>query len=412
MKKHKFIAYLTANVFTKTGIAAILILAIISYIAFNRLGNAYPALANAFTNIREKSVTEGIKGFEKDYNNDYEELQKVSVDVTSYAQTLQGARVLQTPTMLLAFDTDGYLHRIMPKINITTKLGNLKKVMQRMQTKGYKTVFVGVPSSVIKGQTVLPGTVTDFENATIDKVINTLKTSNIRTLDLREEFKKADFDLQDVFYRTDHHWKIPYSFQGTRYIAKYLNEAYKLNLDPENKFSNVNNYKEETRTKIYAGSYMDAGGSAFVGDKDDFTSLVPKFTTNYRFRSYKSNGEIQHLSVGSKEAMDYTGNFTETLYDGRPTYTAYFNGGNTEIVVNNNMSTNNLKCMVVGTSNARPASAFLSTYFKELRFIDTQGGRFIKNLYTYIDDYNPDVVLFMYPGWAFDDPNVFNYRIS
>ncbi len=373
---------LFSSILIKTGIAAIFVIAVVFFVSANKISNA----GSTF--------------------------KKASVDFASYAVSSGEDRVLQTSSMLLAFDTDGILHRIMPNINITKKLAKLKEVMLRMKNKGYKTVYVAVPCSVVKGVTVLPSAVTDFENAIIDKVIKTIKNSNIRTLDLRQEFTKDGIDPQDVFYHTDHHWKIPYSFQGAKQIAKYLNGAYKLNLDPKNVFSNSANYTSRTAPKAYSGSYMDAGGSAFVGDPDDFTALIPKFTTNYRFRSYTSSGEIQHLNSGSKKAMDYTGTFSETLYDGRDTYMGYFNGGNTEIRVNNNIATNQLKCMVVGTSNARPASAFLSTYFNELRFIDTQGGRFSQNLYTYIDNYNPDVVLFMYPGWAFDDPNVFNYIIN
>jgi hypothetical protein len=411
-EKGKVFKFIVSNILTRTGISAIVVLAVIFFIGAVRLGNSSEAFSKAFANTPKTSVTERIKGFEKDFNNNFESLQKVSVDVTSLADNAQGKRVMQTPTMLLAFDTDGLLHRIMPNINITKKLANLKEVMLRMKNKNYNTIYVAVPSSVIKGKTVLPSGVTDFENATIDKVIKTLKIANIRTLDLRQEFTKDGIDPQDIFYNTDHHWKIPYSFQGAMQIARYLNASYKLNLDPNNVYSNINNYTSKTIPKVYGGSYMDAGGSAFVGDPDDFTSLIPKFATDYRFRSYTSKGEIQHLNSGSKKAMDYTGTFPETLYDGRPTYMGYYNGGNTEIRVNNNFVANNLKCMVVGTSNARPASAFLSTYFKELRFIDTQGGRFSQNLYTYVDDYDPDVVLFMYPGWAFDDPNVFNYVIK
>jgi hypothetical protein len=331
----------------------------------------------------------------------------------NYSGTIKNAvnkDVFKKSDILLAFDSQRHLHRIMPKTDISQNLKTLKNVILHFKNKKYNTAFVMVPSSVVKGKTKLPSGIADYQNTSADKALAGLKSAGIKTLDLRSEFIKNYLDPQRVFFNTDHHWKIPHCFYAAKIISKYLNTAFKLNLDPKKVYTNYDNYTATKYVKSYSGSFMRIAGKSFVGPPDDFISVIPKYKTNYRLRCYTNKGKIQYTNGGKK--MDYSGPFTSTLYDGRKTYTGYFKGGLTELIVNNYSTTNKLKCMVIGTSMGRGASAFLAQYFKELRFVDSQSGRFSKNLYNYVDSYKPDVVLFVYAGFSFESEYTFNYHIS
>ncbi|MFA6309066.1 MAG: hypothetical protein WC677_04905 [Clostridia bacterium] len=340
----------------------------------------------------------------------YSNISPAKVNYAANTKQAQSKSIYKTSSVLLAFDSQRYLHRIMPKTDITQNLKKLKNVILHFKNKKYNTAFVMVPSSVVKGKTKLPSGITDYQNTSADKALAGLKSAGIKTLDLRSEFIKNYLDPQRVFFNTDHHWKIPQCVYAAKIISKYLNTSFKLNLDPKKVYTNYDNYTATKYVKSYSGSFMRIAGKSFVGSPDDFISVVPKFKTNYRLRCYTSKGKIQYTNGGKK--MDYSGPFTSTLYDGRKSYTGYFKGGLTELVVNNYWTTNKLKCMVIGTSMGRGASAFLAQYFKELRFVDSQGGRFSKNLYNYVDSYKPDVVLFVYAGFSFENKYTFSYHID
>ncbi len=393
-------------IFTRTGLAAVIILGLIFSITIIKLSDSYNFISKTFDNINEKGISKTIKDFENDYNNSSEALQKVAVEVASKTEKVQGKTVYQTTTMLLAFDTDNHLHRIMPKTDITAKLKSLKKTMLYFNEQKINTVFVMIPSSIVEGKTVLPTGVIDNQNEYADTTLASLKESGINTIDLREEFAKKNYDLQKVFFNTDHHWNIQSNFRSTKIIKKYLNSKFMFNLDPKNIISNSKNYNIKTYKKVYYGSYAETAGKTFVGDADDFTVILPKYATNFRFRSYTTNGKLENM-YGKK--MDITGPFAKSLYDGRKSYSTYLNMAKVEIIINNYKSKNDLKCLVLGTSHARVATAFLAPYFKELRYADTQSNRFEKNLYKYVKSYKPDVIIFMYNPFAYQNYRTFRY---
>jgi hypothetical protein len=400
---------LIKNIFTRSGLAAVIVFALIFSVAAIKLCNSYSSIITTFKNIDSKGITDSMKKFEKDFNNNFEPLQKVAVEIASQTEKVQGKRVYETTSMLLAFDTDNYLHRIMQKTEIHAKLSNLKKTMLYFQNKKIKSVFVMIPNSVVKGKTVLPKGIYDYQNEISDTTLSTLKEANLRTIDLRSEFAKNKIDPQKVFFNTDHHWTIQSNFQASKIVTSYLNKNFKFNLDPKKVYSNLKNYNVKTYKKSFYGSYADTAGKAFVGDPEDFTTILPKYATNFRFRSYTTNGKLE-IMYGKK--MDITGPFSKSLSDGRHSYSTYFNMAKVEIVVKNLKSTSNKKCLVLGTSHARVASAFLCPYLKELRYADTQSHRFEKNLYKYVESYKPDVIIFMYPAFAYKNYRTFRYYIN
>ncbi len=397
------------NVFSKTGIAALIICGIIFSISVIKIGNSFPSIAKTIKNFNAVGISNSIKNFENDYNNNYETLQKVAVDITGYAEKAQGKRVSNTPTMLLAFDTDNHLHRIMPKTDIKAKLASLKKTMLYFKNKKIKTVYTLVPSSVVRGVTVLPDGIKDYQNEYADKLLKSLNDSKIRTIDLRTEFANLGLDPQKLFFNTDHHWNIKAAFNGATTIVKYFNDNFKLDLDPNGIYSKIENYSITTYKEAFYGTYANAAGRAFVGKADDIDKILPKYETKFKFKSYTKTGALKNID--SKRTY-IIGPFKDSLHNGTKTHSAYCNNARVEIIINNYKSTNELKCMVFGTSNTRIATAFLAPYFKEIRYVDTQENRFNKNIYKYVENYKPDVILFMYPAFAFTNAKTFIYNTN
>lgn len=78
-------------------------------------------------------------------------------------------------------------------------------------------------------------------------------------------------------------------------------------------------------------------------------------------------------------------------------YSLSYNAYNENIVINN-LADNNDKVLLIADSYARPMLAFMSLCFKEVRFLDPQEGRYNDSYVEYIDEYDPDIVIMMFPG--------------
>ena len=79
-------------------------------------------------------------------------------------------------------------------------------------------------------------------------------------------------------------------------------------------------------------------------------------------------------------------------------YNSHAYGAYNENRVKNEKSNNNLKALIIADSFARPQLGLYSLCFKETRYLDPQEGRYTDSYVEYIDRYQPDVVILMFPG--------------
>ncbi|MBC7915222.1 MAG: hypothetical protein H7Y07_13975, partial [Pyrinomonadaceae bacterium] len=208
----------------------------------------------------------------------------------------------------------------------------------------------------------------------------------------------------DLYYKYDHHWTVQSSLRATAYITERLNKLYKLNLDPNKKYSNYDNYNKVLYEDFYKGSI--GTNNVETTGYEDFYKLYPKFSTNLTINSY----DITKKLVGTA-----TGKFEDSLIDnnkiikGGPCFSSYLRGFAKQTEVVNHMADNNYKSLVVSTSIGRPFSAFLSPYFQTTAFIDLQPGKFDRSVYTYIDELKPKVLIFLYTAHTFGKVSVWEF---
>ena len=127
---------------------------------------------------------------------------------------------------------------------------NLSKaiaILKHAQNKGAKTLYVQRPWAISK----LPYGY-DFEyNEQYDYWCEKIAQEDIPVLDFRESLAdKIDF------YITDHHWTVESSFYGAENIVNALCDLYELELDPANKYFDLNNYT----SILYPHAFLGAEG--------------------------------------------------------------------------------------------------------------------------------------------------------
>lgn len=268
------------------------------------------------------------------------------------------------------------------------KIAKLKSVLDEMDTP---LLYVQTPLKTIDGYTEMPEGITDYANSNTDNFINQLEAAGIDTLDLREDLKEDGLNLSEAFYKTDHHWKTQTAFWAVGEVTEYLKENLGIDLDPEQFYTNSENYESTTYEKNFLGSQGRRVGK-YYGGVDDYTLMLPSFDTNYTVTINKANNST--TTEGTFEEAIIKKNLlnAEDIFTNR--YASYFGADYPEVIVKNHSVDNNKKVLILKDSFGIPFSAFLSTMVGETRLLDTR--YYEGSVEDYVKEYQPDLVLYVY----------------
>lgn len=308
----------------------------------------------------------------------------------------------------LAKDNNNILHNIAETRDVTFAIDNLNELSDFSAEKDIKFLYVQPPSKVMEDFTVLPKGIIDSSNENIDEFLKGIEGVNY--LDLRNNIDNWNLSKEEMFYKTDHHWTIESVFRVYSDVIDEINQLYKMNLDPDNIYTNIENFSETIYEENFLGSQGNKLSEPYSG-LDDFNLILPNFKTDFTLTQILKN-DILHEKKGTfKEALVYEDLIKENERGySIESYTSYLGYGNTEKRIVNNSVENDKKVLVIGDSYSRPFSAFLSLCFKETRNLDTQPGRFEENIYDYISEYDPDIVVVMFYEWSLGAKDTFNFK--
>lgn len=323
------------------------------------------------------------------------------IDMWSQTQTLTNTQLLDDAEYgVIIKDSNGNLHFPADDVDISNFAQNTVKFANILKNRNTPFVYIQAPNKDLKGYTDKIVSEYNFSNKNADEFLNVLKENNVDTLDLREMVIKENLDRSSLFYKTDHHWTTPTAFWAYTKIVSYLNSEYNLNIDKNNFYTNLNNYKTQTITECYLGSLGRRVGEAVSG-LDDYTFIEPNFETNYNIY----NGLI------STEDTIFSGDFRTSIVKENiltnedvtsNKHATYFEWDYGNLIIKNTLIDNDLKVLMVKDSYAIPVAAFLSTCISELHMVDLREVPPV-NLTQYIDKYNFDAVLIMYNTEVFNN---------
>ena len=351
----------------------------------------YGVTVNVLRTVRASNINKlssAIKGSESLFNSQFPN-KSFYIDLNSFFLKAINKHEMNGVTR----DHSNYLHVINTDIPDTTTIErdslSMITLYEHARKNNIKFIFVQAPAKVIDGKTPLPTGIRDFTNDVYDLWCGIMTENDIPVLDLR---KTLEGNLD--FYKTDHHWTTTTSMHAAESIIETLNTKYNTGITPYWADSNGPQYKKKVWSKSFLGSYGIKVGRFFYSGKDDFEMYVPTFKTNIEYTHYM-NGKIEKKKIGSfeKAFLDY-----EILDD--PNYKNKYNaclfGGYVENVIINHYAASNTKALLITDSFGRSMSQYLSLYFKELRYLDPQKGRYNDSYIKYMDRYKPEIVIVMY----------------
>ena len=298
------------------------------------------------------------------------------VDLNGLWQRMNGRRDMRDILKLRDGRLTGHQGRIDQAL-LADGARQVAEFISRVKEMNIRCLYVQVPTNIDKYDPQTPtGAEAVDANANIDIFVNFLRQDGVEVMDIREEIHNDGSKLADYFSRTDHHWSMKGVFYAFSKVGRILQKEGILNIDDS--FFDIKNYRVDTYPNIFLGSSGRRVGVCFAG-KEDFYSIIPKFHTSLRNMDSEHDFSDFETALIDKRAVEKIWPYNYASYD--YLFKAY--------QIENELSNNNKKILIVSDSFMHRTSPYFGLVFKQSRIWSLDG----KNALEFIKSYKPDVVL-------------------
>lgn len=167
-------------------------------------------------------------------------------------------------------------------VDMTVRAREMVEFAQRVEEEYEAPVlYIQAPSKLSMAQ--LPEGIFDYSDAEADQFLSLLEAQGVDTLDLRPAFRQAaqeGHELEEFFFRTDHHWTAAGAFLGFQTLADKLRSDYDYTIYPE--ITDPDHYNKYTFHNIFLGSQGKRVGTAY-GGWDDLEIWSPAFQSDFTY---------------------------------------------------------------------------------------------------------------------------------
>lgn len=281
-----------------------------------------------------------------------------------------------------------------PLDDLETYADNVRRLNEYIEGKGAHLLVVIPPSKVmynIRGYNN-SAPVNDPNNRT-DKFMSQLQQRGIHALDLRESMYQTALPLDEIFFKTDHHWTPLAAFYAFKDIINEMNRLYGADIDPDNYYRDLSNYYKYTYPNSFLGSIGRHTGVIYSG-LDDYTFYWPECDMEFEWNDVQHN----EISKGTYEEviLKYDRLGEKEIYN-LSMGSVYLHEVVDEEKLINKSNTDAPKLTVLRDSYFTPIAAFMAPLFSEIDMMWTHGSEGL-DMEKYIREGEYDyVILEVYP---------------
>ncbi len=325
-------------------------------------------------------------------------------ELFGYVQKSLGKDILQDPEYGQIYKTTAnQITFSVKEKDVAPAIKSIVALKKELDALGIPLLYVQAPFKVSEDAQTLPLNIIDYADINADHFLKGLEKNHIDYLDLRPLLRNGVKTQNELFFDTDHHWRIETAFDATWFIGKLLNKEYGFSMDE--KLMNVESYHKKTYEKFFQGS-MGRRVGVIYGGIDDFTLITPNFQTNLTVERHDKN--YDEVITGSfDDAMLVKSNIDEKLPIDTNRYAVY-RGDYAELVLKNNLEASNT-VILIKDSFGLPVYSFLAPAIKETRALDMR--YFDRNVVEYAKGNKPDVVIIMYNADSFNN-EMFDFKLN
>lgn len=336
--------------------------------------NAHHVMPEIVSYIREENwenISELVAGMENIINEKVYQ-KYVFVELNGFSTKVQGSNIENGFDFVKDKNGDlQYSNLVVGSKDFTNIKNSILQVKEMAVESGAEPLLFLAPQKYIEGES-------DFEKgipysdktSILDDLVSFAKENDIRYTDTREyidEIKK--YTGKDIFYKTDHHWRVETGFYMYGVLLDKLQENWNQNLNAEF-YKDLENYNIYEYNNSFLGSMGRETGVLYSG-LDDFTLMYPKYETNFK-RSSKFTVDGEWIN---KEGTTYESllSIYNLKYDGSvyssDKYGTYLDGINVEDYITNTLNPNGPRVLVICDSFMSVPSTFLASNCSQLDMV-------------------------------------------
>lgn len=271
-----------------------------------------------------------------------------------------------------------------------------------LESNGINLLYVNQPTKYMDDDVFLQFGVETYSNRNMDQFIRRLKYANVNVIDLRDNIVEDKLEVQDLFYRTDHHWTTSAGLWGTQIIAQGLNEMCGYNIDAS--IYDMSNYSVMEWEECWLGEQGRKISESYIG-LDDYVEIKPTFETSFSFKNWDGTTWDGTFENFIDEGVYST---TNNVYTNPSWHYSY----QIRDCINNNVADG--KILILADSYASVTEPFLALGVHEVDTVVLRDCDDDFNLHDYILSNNYDTVIVAYAQFmlgAHDDVSSANYNM-
>lgn len=304
------------------------------------------------------------------------------IDTYGYVQKLLGKREFNNFSFIR--DDDGMLYYgstwPLSTDEIKEYAGRVRRMKEYVESKGAKLLVVLPPSKILAGVSDVPlSWPLNDPNTRMDELLTWLYQYDVETIDLRVKMKQSGNTLEELFFKTDHHWTPLAGFYAAQEIVDQVRIRFGDDWDSTGFYMDLQNYNSHTYRDCMLGSSGRNTGATYSG-VEDYMLLWPNFSTDFTW-----------ISNNDGKTTVREGDFTESLLDGSQLeIDDWYNSSANRVylheitdqdkIINNNNS-DGPKLKVLRDSYFSPTACFLAPMCSEIDMMWTRAS---------IDQYNQE----------------------
>lgn len=297
-------------------------------------------------------------------------------------------------------DKDGFLEKISyVSYDIREAERNIFELKKVCEDTDTDFVFVSYPSKTNARTTPEYYGIETNGEETRNNFLNGLKSGGVNILNVRTLLEEAGYQVKDIFYKTDHHWKSTSGLFCARAIVNYLNDTFDYHLRAD--LLDESQFDFITHEKIWFGEEGRKLSKTWVGALDDFTEIRPVYETLF---SVKAEGAEE------KRKGDFSIFIDDSGYDGNVNlyqYSAHYSYLNSDSQTKiHNHCVESEKILIIKDSYSVVVIPFLSLSASDVTVWDMRTNK--EGLYDYIKQNDFDAVLLAYTDFWREDMYQFN----
>ncbi len=281
------------------------------------------------------------------------------------------------------------------------QLDYLQRFIQKLNDRNIPFLYVDCPGKDRLFNHTLPkGFQRSAKSDEREYMYKRFSDNHIPILNLTEKMIQSEDDLFDMYYKTDHHWKVECGIDAAKFISEYLNSELDYRIDTQ--LFDKSNYSVIKYKNCCLGSIGFNAKETFV-DTEDFDVFFPKEKAEFSFeipsRNINLSGDfnvfLDHRNLDHKEKWPFSA------------YESYLYGNSAYIKIENRSLNDNHKILIIKDSYANAIVPYLSQVVKRVDVVDVRASlpdHFNGSVMSLIDENEYDAVLYIF--------NVFNYEVD